>query len=200
MLAFALAVFLLIVTPGPGVLSTAGVGSAFGWRTGISYVTGLFFGTNFVCFAVITGLAAVIFSVPVIRTVLLFASSAYLGYLALRIAFAGSKIRFITAQRQPGIISGMMLQFINPKAYAVNTALFTSFAFYPEHLGFEIAVKLIILNLIWIPIHLAWLYAGVRLRALELAPHVQRGINMVMAASLLAVAGLSVYSVVVQTG
>ncbi|MCH1465812.1 MAG: LysE family translocator, partial [Alphaproteobacteria bacterium] len=30
MLTFALAVFLLIATPGPGVLSTAGVGSAFG--------------------------------------------------------------------------------------------------------------------------------------------------------------------------
>ncbi|MEC8551875.1 MAG: LysE family translocator, partial [Pseudomonadota bacterium] len=32
MLTFAAAVFLLIVTPGPGVLSTAGVGAAFGWR------------------------------------------------------------------------------------------------------------------------------------------------------------------------
>ncbi len=32
MLIFAAAVFFLIITPGPGVLSTAGVGSAFGAR------------------------------------------------------------------------------------------------------------------------------------------------------------------------
>ncbi|MDG1256729.1 MAG: LysE family translocator, partial [Paracoccaceae bacterium] len=33
MLTFATAVILLLLTPGPGVLSTAGVGSAFGpWR------------------------------------------------------------------------------------------------------------------------------------------------------------------------
>ena len=54
MLTFALAVFLLIATPGPGVLSTAGVGSAFGWRPGLSYVTGLWAGTNLVSLAIIT--------------------------------------------------------------------------------------------------------------------------------------------------
>ena len=61
MLTFALAVFLLIATPGPGVLSTAGVGSAFGWRPGLSYVTGLWAGTNLVSLAIITGLAAILF-------------------------------------------------------------------------------------------------------------------------------------------
>ena len=35
MLTFAAAVFLLIVTPGPGVLSTAGVGAAYGFRAGL---------------------------------------------------------------------------------------------------------------------------------------------------------------------
>ena len=32
MLAFAFAVFLLLITPGPGVLSLAGVGTAYGWK------------------------------------------------------------------------------------------------------------------------------------------------------------------------
>ena len=42
MLTFAAAVFFLIITPGPGVLSTAGVGAAFGARAGTRYVLGLF--------------------------------------------------------------------------------------------------------------------------------------------------------------
>ena len=46
MIAFVLAIFLLILTPGPGVLSLAGVGAAFGWHQGIKYLIGLFFGYN----------------------------------------------------------------------------------------------------------------------------------------------------------
>ena len=130
MLVFAAAVFLLIITPGPGVLSTAGVGASFGWQHGLFYVGGLCVGTNMVGLAVISGLAAVILAEPVVRTVLLFASSGYLGYLALRISLAGSRIAFIRTTA-PGFFAGLTLQFINPKAYAVNTTLFTSFGFYP---------------------------------------------------------------------
>jgi len=42
MLTFTLAVFLLIITPGPGVLSLGGVGAAYGWRQGFRYLFGLF--------------------------------------------------------------------------------------------------------------------------------------------------------------
>ena len=42
MIAFALAVFLLIVAPGPGVLPLPGVGAAFGWRYGTTYLMGPF--------------------------------------------------------------------------------------------------------------------------------------------------------------
>ena len=91
MFAFALAVFLLIITPGPGVLSTAGVGAAYGWRQGLFYVAGLCAGTNLVSLAVISGLAAVILAQPLVRTILLFASAGYLGYLALRNCACRSK-------------------------------------------------------------------------------------------------------------
>lgn len=194
MLTFAAAVFLLIITPGPGVLSTAGVGAAFGWRQGLFYVGGLCAGTNLVSLAVISGLAAIILAEPVVRTVLLFASSGYLGFLALRIALAGARIAFIQTSA-PGFLAGLTLQFINPKAYAVNTALFSSFAFYPDSFAIETGLKLVIVNVIWLPLHLAWLYAGVKLNSLNLSPGTQRAINLVMAACLLAVVALSVWSV-----
>ena len=197
MLTFAAAVFLLIITPGPGVLSTAGVGAAFGWRQGLFYIGGLCAGTNLVGLAVISGLAAVILAEPVVRTVLLFASSGYLGYLALRISLAGSRIAFIRTTA-PGFFAGLTLQFINPKAYAVNTALFSSFAFYPSNFAVETALKLVIMNLVWLPVHLAWLYAGVKVNSLDLPPRLQRAINLGMAACLLAVVILSVWSVAGQ--
>ena len=194
MFAFALAVFLLIITPGPGVLSTAGVGAAFGWRQGLFYVAGLCAGTNLVSLGVISGLAAAILAQPFVRTILLFASAGYLGYLAVRIALAGAKIAFIQTSA-PGFMAGVMLQFINPKAYAVNTTLFTSFAFYPDSFAVETGLKLLFMNTIWLPLHLLWLYAGVRLNALNLPARIQRIINLVMAACLLAVVVLSIWSV-----
>ena len=190
---FALSVFLLTITPGPAVLTLAGVGSAFGWRQGLSFLFGLFVGVHLVCFAVISGLAALIIADPVARFVLLLASSAYLGYLALKIALAGTKIGFIHIAA-PGLITGMMLQLINPKAYAVNTMLFSSFAFYPQNFFIETGLKLLINNALWIPIHLIWLYAGVKVSQLDLPVRTHKMINLAMSGCLLAVVGLSVVS------
>ena len=191
---FAAAVFFLIITPGPGVLSTAGVGAAFGSQAGSRYVLGLFIGTNLVCLAVVSGLTAVLFADPRLRTLLFAASIAYLSYLALRIAFAGSKVAFIEKQSPPGILGGIALQAINPKAYAVNTALFTGFGFMPDHYWVEISVKFLILNAIWIPIHFAWLWLGISVRRMNLQPRTQRAINVAMAVSMLAVVALAAWA------
>ncbi len=191
LLEFAGAVFGLIITPGPGVLSTAGVGSGFGFRPGVRYLTGLFIGNNLVALAVVSGLAAAVFAVPYLRGVLIFASAAYLVYLALKIAMSGSKIAFIHSETAPGLANGVLLQFINPKAYAVNTFFFSGFPIWPESLMSETLVKFAILNAIWVPIHFAWLYTGVTLRRLDLPHTTQRWINGGMAVSMLLVVGLA---------
>lgn len=194
MITFAFAVLFLIGTPGPGVLSTAGVGAGFGFRAGLPYVLGLFIGTNLVTLGVITGVAAIVLSVPVVRWVLMGASLLYLLYLASRIAFAGSKVAFIAATLAPGVMAGVLLQAINPKAYAVNTTLYAGFPYAPDSLVFETITKLLIVNAIWIPIHLGWLWAGASLHRLNLSDTAQRRINYGMAASMLAVVVLALIS------
>ena len=194
MLDFALAVFFLIVTPGPGVLSTAGGGSGFGARAGLAYVGGLWAGNNLVAGLVVSGLAAAALATPWLRTLLLWGSVAYLLYLALKIALAGARIGFIHPERAPGFVNGLALQPINPKAYAVNAAFFSGFAFMPAAPTTEIALKLLIMTAIWIPIHIAWLAAGIGLRRLDPPARVSRGINVAMAASMLAVVWLTAAS------
>jgi len=191
-LEFAAAVFFLIITPGPGVLSIAGVGSGYGYRPGLAYLGGLWVGNNLVAALVISGVAAAALALPWLRAVLLWGSALYLLWLAAKIAFAGTRIAFIHSESSPGFWNGLALQPINPKAYAVNTALFSGFAFLPGALAAETAIKLVIFNVIWIPIHIAWLWAGVTLRRLDLAPGIQRAINVAMAASMLAVVGIAV--------
>ncbi|MDK3072284.1 LysE family translocator [Sedimentitalea sp. JM2-8] len=192
MLTFAAAVFFLLITPGPGVLSTAGVGSGFGAAAGIRYVGGLFLGTNLVALAVVSGLAAVLLADPRLRMALFVLSAAYLLYLAVRIAFAGSRLAFIRRRRPPGVYGGIALQVINPKAYAVNTTLFTGFSFLPGSLAAETLLKFLIINVIWVPIHFLWLWAGIKLGELDLPRRTHVAINAAMAVSMLLVVGLAV--------
>ena len=194
MLTFALAVILLIITPGPGVLSTAGFGAAYGFKPSLRYVLGLFIGTNLVMLAVVSGLAAVVLSVPWLRVVLMGASVAYLLYLATKIGFAGAKIAFIEAATPPGILGGILLQAINPKAYAVITSVVMGFNYAPEAVWFELGTKILIANMIWIPMHLMWLWSGVRLHQLNLSQRVQLWINFAMAGGLILVVVLSALS------
>ena len=195
MFSFTLSVLLLLLTPGPGVLSTAGVGAAFGFGAGIRYVGGLFVGTNLVALAVVSGLATIVLASDWARYLLLFLSTLYLLYIAARIALAGSKIAFIAAARKPGIRAGILLQVINPKAYAVNTAWFSGFVLYPDSLPMETAVKFLLINLIWIPVHLLWLAAGHSLQQMDLSASTQSLINKLMALAMLLVVALAVYSV-----
>ncbi len=192
MLTFAITVFLLIVTPGPGVLSTAGFGAAYGYTKSLRYVFGLFLGTNLVFLAVATGLIAILLSIPSLIIFLLILSTCYLFYLASKIALAGSSIAFIKAKSPPGIISGVLLQAINPKAYVVNTTLVSGFAFYQSSFAIELVIKFFIMNSIWIPLHLLWLYVGTVLHELNLSIKNQRIINLMMSLSMVLVVVISI--------
>jgi threonine/homoserine/homoserine lactone efflux protein len=192
MLTFAISVFLLIVTPGPGVLSTAGFGAAYGFKKSLRYVLGLFLGPNLVFFAVASGLIAILLSVPTVRIFLLVLSTCYLFYLASKIALAGSNITFIKAKAPPGIVSGILLQAINPKAYVVNTTFVSGFAFYQSSFVMELIIKFLIINSIWIPLHLIWLYVGTVLHELNLTNKNQRIINLMLAFSMIAAVIISI--------
>ena len=192
MLGFAAAVFFLIITPGPGVLSAAGVGAGFGFGPGSRYVGGLFLGNNLVALIIVSGLGALILAEPRIRLLLFIISFSYLTYLALRIAFAGAQLAFIERASPPGVLGGIILQIFNPKAYAVNTALFTGFEFLPDAYITEVGLKFLILNAIWIPIHFGWLWAGVKLHQLNLSEKLRKRINMAMAASMMTVVILAI--------
>ena len=188
---FAVAIFFLLVSPGPGVLSLAAVGSAFGPRSGLVYGTGLFLGSNAVMVAAAAGLAVVFDLYPVLRIVFTIVSSAYLLWLAARIAFAGAGVGFGAAESAPGVGGGLVLQAFNPKAYAVGAFVFAGFPLVPGQPLAEFALKIVVLNLIWVPIHVAWLALGIGLRRLDLAPPTQRAVNVVMALLMVVVVMLA---------
>jgi threonine/homoserine/homoserine lactone efflux protein len=194
MIEFIIAVVFLLITPGPGVLTTAGIGAAYGYRAGLGFVGGLMLGGFINMMIVISGLAALVLAIPSLRFVLLIGSVAYLLYLAWRIASAGAKVGFAPADTPLGFKNGLMLQFINPKAYVVSTTLFSGFIFLPDSPILEVVLKLIVFNLIWLPVHLVWLGFGAKIGGLDLPQSRQRAINIGMALALVTVVGIALWT------
>ena len=128
------------------------------------------------------------------RTIFLFIASGYLVYLSLKIMFRGSEIAFVSPQKEPTLVEGIFLQLVNPKAYAFHSILLTGFAVFPDNFVLETTWKFIVMNLIWIPLHVAWLALGLTIEKVNLKPSTQKYINIIMGASLLVVAVLSFLS------
>lgn len=191
MVTYVIISFLMMVTPGPGVLSLAGVGAGFGWRVGIMYLIGLFLGTNGVALLVVLGFKQFLFEIDGVELTFLFLSLSYLSFLSWRIATSDNKTGFKQSFKSPKLYEGVFLQFVNPKAYVVQGHLFIvlSLGILPYNL--EIITKFIIVNSIWIPIHFLWLWLGISLKKWSLASNKQIWVNRAMGLALFAVVILS---------
>ena len=183
--------FLMMVTPGPGVLSLAGVGAGFGWKVGMMYLIGLFFGTNGVALLVVLGFKQFLFEIDGVEITFLLLSLSYLSFLSWRIATSDNKTGFKQSLKAPRLYEGIFLQFVNPKAYVVQGHLFVVLSLGMASYSNEIIVKFIIVNSIWIPIHLLWLWLGISLKKWSLAVNKQIWVNIGMGLALFAVVVLS---------
>ena len=183
--------FLMMVTPGPGVLSLAGVGAGFGWRVGIMYLIGLFLGTNGVALLVVLGFKQFLFEIDGVELTFLFLSLSYLSFLSWRIASSDNKTGFTETSKAPKLYEGIFLQFVNPKAYVVQGHLFVVLSLGISSYNVEILTKFLIVNSIWIPIHIFWLWLGISLKKWSLASNKQVWVNRGMGLALFAVVILS---------
>ena len=177
MIAYIVISFLMMVTPGPGVLSLAGVGAGFGWRVGMLYLIGLFFGTNGVALLVVLGFKQFLFEIDGVEITFLMLSLSYLSFLSWRIATSDNKTGFKQSLKAPRLYEGIFLQFVNPKAYVVQGHLFVVLSLGMASYNAEIIVKFMIVNSIWIPIHLLWLWLGISLKKWSLAVNKQVWVN-----------------------
>ena len=191
MITYIIISFLMMVTPGPGVLSLAGVGAGFGWKVGMMYLIGLFFGTNGVALLVVLGFKQFLFEIDGVEITFLLLSLSYLSFLSWRIAISDNKTSFKQSLKAPRLYEGIFLQFVNPKAYVVQGHLFVVLSLGMASYSNEIIVKFIIVNSIWIPIHLLWLWLGISLKKWSLAVNKQIWVNRGMGLALFAVVILS---------
>jgi threonine/homoserine/homoserine lactone efflux protein len=188
LLTLILASTVVMGSPGPSTMSALAVSAAFGLRRSLVYVLGLMLGTGVVLVAVATGVVAVLLSQPALGRVLIYASAAYVLYLAWQIAVAPPLEDQPANLTSPSFAPGFALALANPKAWFAIAAVFTASTLVAGSSALDAALKVAVLSVMIIAIHLAWVFAGASLSRFLRDPLISRIANVVFAVVLAATA------------
>ena len=151
-LLFALATFLLTVSPGPGVLYVTARSLAQGRRAGFASMFGIEFGEVVWIAAAATGVAALLSASVTALDALHFAGAAYLVYLGIqRWRQAGVVTAPLPAPLGRIFLQGFVTQLLNPKVAVFFVA------FLPQFLNTSqaIAPQVMVLGIVYIAIAIA---------------------------------------------
>ncbi len=115
-----------IGTPGPANMALLSVGAQLGLRRALPFVAGVALGKQLLIWPIGFGLMGFAEQVPLVFTVLKWASAAYIFWLAWKVA----SLRLAPGQLDgpaPGFLAGLIVHPLNPKAWAMIVAGFTNF-------------------------------------------------------------------------
>jgi threonine/homoserine/homoserine lactone efflux protein len=172
-------------SPGPATISLTAAGSAHGVRRSVPYLAGIVAGTTVVLLAVATGITAALLAVPAVRPVLLAISAGYILWLAYHIATAPPLAAEGTRRDAPGLTGGLVLGVANPKAWVAIAAVFAGSRLASGTVA-DASGKVAVLTAMILVINASWLGIGAALAAQLREPRTARGVNVVLAAALVA--------------
>ena len=186
LIGFIIAALALAGSPGPGTLSLAAAGAAFGARRGLPYMIGIDVGMAGVITITVSGVVGLLLAVPGATPVVTALAGAYFLYLAYRIATAPPLTDGATGQSAPSFMAGVALSLVNPKGYAAMAALFSGCVLVRERLALDIALKCLVLAVIITSVNIAWLTLGAALTRFFRDPATNRIVNVTFAVLLIA--------------
>lgn len=188
---FLLAATLLLGSPGPGIAALIAVGRSGGFTRGLRFYGGLQLGLALAAGISAAGLFSVIQTIPFATAAMTFAAAAYLVYLAWGIATAPVGVTPGGTGVASTALGGFLLGITNPKSYIAFISLMASYAVVEANASTDAAVKWLICVAVMVVVDLVWLWLGVVIRKAELKPGAERALNIVMGATILATAVLS---------
>jgi len=174
-------------TPGPANMTLLATGARFGLRPALPFVAGVALGKQLIIWPIGFGLMALAASVPLLFTVLKWASVGYIFWLAARIA-RSSLVPGSAADAPPGFVAGLWVHPLNPKAWAMIVTGFTSFVEPGTSVISATAVIAVSLLACQIVLHPLWCWGGQGVARFVAGTRMERVLMM-------SLAGLTVASV-----
>lgn len=177
LLTFALAATL---TPGPNNIMITASGANFGYVRSIPHMLGITFGFAAMVMALGLGLGQLFKLIPALHTGLQLVGSAYLVYLAWRIATAGRAGKADGAGRPLTFLEASLFQWVNPKAWMLSIGALTAFTSGGGNYLAETAFIAGVFILVTYPSVTAWCLFGTAIGSLLRSDRVLRIFNWTM--------------------
>ena len=180
--------FVVSVTPGPNNSLLLASGLRFGFRGTARHVAGTAVGMGVLILVMAGGVGVVLLALPGVDLALRLAGSAYLVYLAWRIARSHGPSRAMVS-RPLGVLNAAAFQFANPKAWLFGLA--AAGTFLPPGLGTAQAALVVAATSAVVILGTAsvWAAGGAALHRVADHGRVQRAINLALALLLAASVG-----------
>jgi threonine/homoserine/homoserine lactone efflux protein len=176
-------------TPGPNNVLLWASGASFGFRRTIPHVIGTAIGIGAMTLAAAAGVGALVSTLPGLTLAMKLGGSAYLLYLAYRIARGGSAEQASLA-RPLGLLQAAAFQLVNPKGWIFALGAITTFR--PTDLPVATGSVLVVLVMIIVilPCAAAWALGGGLLSRFLAGERNGRIVSLVLAALVAATVAL----------
>jgi threonine/homoserine/homoserine lactone efflux protein len=172
------------VSPGPNNLMLTASGANFGFRRTLPHILGVCIGFPLMVAAIGIGLGRVFEEVPAVHSALKVAGSAYLLWLAWRIASAGAAEPGDAGARPLSFLEAAAFQWINPKAWIMATGAISTFTLAGEAMLPQVLTIAAIFTVISVPSATVWTLLGLGIARLMKSPLGLRLFNLSMGALL----------------
>lgn len=167
-------------TPGPNLILITASGANFGFRRTIPHMLGIIIGFPAMTIAVGLGLGEVFKASAVLHQLLKYAGSAYLLYLAYRIAVAGRARDSDGIARPFTFLQAAAFQWVNPKAWLMAIGAISAFTTVGGDPMIEILLITVVFGLVTVPSVGLWTLFGVAVGRLLRSNAALRAFNLTM--------------------
>ena len=168
-------------TPGPNNVMLAASGANFGYRRTLPHMFGIVLGMLVMNLLVAGGLWVIFKQYPAVQQILKLAASAYLLYLAWRIANARpANVEGESDARPMNLMESALFQFVNPKAWMAVITAMGSFTLTGDNYWVSVLWIAAIFMLTGFPCISFWAAFGTVVGRLLSSPAAWRGFNLVM--------------------
>lgn len=176
--------FVATVTPGPNNLMLMAAGANFGFKRAVPHMTGIVIGVTILTFLIGAGLMALFEAFPALGIVLKIASTAYLLWLAVKIATAKPAASNETSSEPMTLMEAAAFQWVNPKTWAMALSAITLYA--PSHSLSSVAIIAAVFAAVCFPAISVWTWLGTLMNKWLSSPVKLRAFNVTMALLLIA--------------
>ena len=173
------------ISPGPVNMITLSTGINHGFRSAMPFVSGATIGFTLLLLLIGLGMGSILSANDIFPTILAVGGTIFISYVGYKIAVSKPEVK-TDSNEIPNFYQGVLLQWLNPKAWSACLAGVSAFNLANSHTMLAIFVTLYFI-ICYLSIA-SWALMGEKVKTLFETPRSSRIFNLIMGGSLIMVA------------